>query len=138
MAFFSKDNKATWKIIIGIYSFAILFGMIWFFFHKDYKIIPFEFFWILVTLTIIGMQFKILLFREIILLAFAIILAWTSSISLGANSPVFVFGILASSNILIIAILVKELNFFHLPKSLIRSFKIASLVKGLFAFSPLL
>lgn len=126
LTFFSKENKSTWGIIISIYSFALIFGMFWFFFHKDYKIIPFEFFWILVTLTIIGMQFRILSFSEILILAFAVVLAWTSSISLGANSPVFVFGMLASANVLVIFRFVKGLNLFQISSTLNRNFKFIS------------
>jgi hypothetical protein len=126
--YFRKENKTSWSIIIGIYSFALIFGIFWFFFHKDYKIIPFEFFWILFTLTVVGIQFKIFNFREIVLLGFSIIIAWTSSISLGANSPIFVFGFLASVNLIIIYKLIDALKLIDISKLPIIKFQIFSAI----------
>jgi len=137
LLFFDKENKSTWRIISGIYSFALIFGAFWFFFHKDYKIIPFEFFWILVTLSIAAFQFRVFGFKETVILTFVILLAWTSSISLGANAPIYTTGILAISILILIIELVGHLNLINFKYLNKQTIKIAAtfLVSVLFFIS---
>ncbi|MBN3036385.1 MAG: hypothetical protein JW861_12435 [Bacteroidales bacterium] len=103
-----RDRGIRWKSILVIYTAVLVAGLSVFFFYRDYKTVPFEFFWALTALLSVAWARGLTGRREAVILIPGIVLAWTSSISLGANSPIYTFGILAVMNAYIIYLLLDE------------------------------
>ncbi|MEI6765759.1 MAG: hypothetical protein WCM76_08970 [Bacteroidota bacterium] len=108
-------NKGMWQVFVITYSSTFLLCSFLFFAFKEYKIIPFEFFWMFVSLMVPAMYLRLLDVPTRITLLFALLIAWTSSISLGDNFPVFAAGILASGVAYLLYVIVSKLELISFP-----------------------
>lgn len=102
LPYFSAEKKSFWQIAILLYFLMTIYAAFRIFFGNDYRSMTYEVFWILLILFVMAIYFKALNKTQKAIILFAILLSWTSSISLGANFPVYVFGIIISLNFILI------------------------------------
>jgi hypothetical protein len=81
--------------IILVYMLGLLFYH-FLDYQQDIYRLPFELFWLLIDVSLLAWISVKLSQRSFYSALFVLLLAWTSSISLGDNSPVFAAGIIAS------------------------------------------
>ena len=103
-------HAKTW--ILGFYFFATLAFSFFHFYQKSniIYIVPFEFFWILISVFLIAIHTLKLKMNQIVTIFFVILLSWTSSISLGDNSPIFAMGLLGVTTIILIIYILQKQN----------------------------
>lgn len=103
-----KNKAYIFSIIILVYAY---FSISYHFLDnvQDIYRMPFEMFWLLIDMILLSWISIKLMSKTYYVSVFVLILAWTSSVSLGDNSPVFASGILASM-ILYLGISIIKLN----------------------------
>ncbi len=106
--FLTFSNQSFLKIMIYIYIIATIFLSYWFILHNNYHTLPFEFFWIFLIMIFISYYKRSLTKDQTLLCASGIIIAWSASISLGANTPVYASGIMVSCIIMLNYNLLKQ------------------------------
>jgi hypothetical protein len=107
-AFMTFNNTKFLNIVAGIYLILTIIIAFWFILHNKYHSLPFEFFWILALLFLISVYTGHISKEQALLNFSALLLAWTASISLGANTPVYTTGIMVSMIIILIYNLYKK------------------------------
>ncbi|MCP4613172.1 MAG: hypothetical protein GY845_31155 [Planctomycetes bacterium] len=113
--FVSGNKKIICFGMIGLYlGFTMLASF--YFLGKHNHAISIELFWILLILMFtVGCVVK-LSRKQFLVLIFALGIAWSSSISTGANSPVFATGILVSTIVVLIIFLTVRLGLIKLQR----------------------
>ena len=81
-------HRIAWGSVLAVYLISILyfsFSLL----HTSDRSLTFELFWILFTLSVTALSFLCLSQKQSLVLVFGLFLSWSSSISLGANYPIF-------------------------------------------------
>ena len=112
LVYFSAEKKSFWQIAILLYFLMTIYAAFRIFFGNDYRPMTNEVFWILLILCVMVIYIKVLNKTQTAIIVFAILLAWTSSISLGVNFPIYMLGILISLNFILIIYINKKLQLF--------------------------
>ncbi|HBF88918.1 MAG TPA: hypothetical protein DDX39_09780 [Bacteroidales bacterium] len=99
-----KAQNRLFFSFLGIYFAAIIFYAFYAFFQDIWHLfdVSFEFFWIAFIASLYVLVFFRFHFSQKLIIISSILLAWTSSISLGDNAPIFTIGLLVSISIVII------------------------------------
>ena len=112
-----NNNKFT-IAVISTYLSALIFLSFRFILHNDYHSLPFEFLWIFLIILLLSYYKNVLSKDQVLLCITGIIIAWSASISLGANSPVYTSGIMVSASIMLIYNYFKHAGIFPLHSKL--------------------
>ncbi len=123
--------------ILSIYLGYAVYTSFTILYERDYLIVPFELFWMLLCLYAGSAYFIKIPFRISLTVTFIIVLAWASSFSLGVNSPLFVTGLLLVTLLYYIFYLVKEGSLCIIDRSVKLWFQLLmiAVVTALFLFS---
>ncbi|MBI9037265.1 MAG: hypothetical protein JEY97_03960 [Bacteroidales bacterium] len=112
LPYFSSEKKSIWQIAILLYFLMTIYAAFRIFLGNDYLSITHEAFWILLILFVMVIYIKACTKTQAAIIIFTIILSWVTSISLGANFPGYVFGILISLNFILINQINNKLQLF--------------------------
>ena len=139
IAYFSGKKKSFWQITILLYFLMTIYTAFRIFLSDDYLSITHEAFWILLILFVMVIYIKALSKTQAAIIIFTILLSWVTSISLGANFPGYVFGILISMNFILINSINNKLQLFvfSLSQKKVLPYYFAVLVSLLFVISIL-
>ena len=109
---FNDKQKKIVLAILLFYLAALVFYSFYMFFVKAEMLFktPFEMFWLLFVITILGAMSIQFSNKQVAVLGFSLFIAWTSSISLGDNTPIFTTGIISSTVIVLIIYLLKKIS----------------------------
>jgi len=102
------NNTRFFNTIILIYLLITIVLSFWFIMSNNYHSLPFEFFNILIVLFLISLYKGCFDKKQLLLFLSGIVISWSASISLGANSPVYTSGILVSGIVIIIYTFLKK------------------------------
>lgn len=108
----SEKQRRSAIAVVLFYNVAAIIFSFWHFINKSMDIwsVPFELFWILFVISILAYFTIPLLFRQKAIIVIGLLLAWSSSISLGDNTPIFTSGIIASQIFVLSAFLISRYN----------------------------
>ena len=111
LVIFNDKQKKIELAILLFYFAAFVFFSFYMFFVKSEMLFktPFEMFWILFVVTILGAMNIKFSNKQVAVLGFSLFIAWTSSISLGDNTPIFTTGIIGSTIVVLIIYLIKKI-----------------------------
>jgi hypothetical protein len=123
--------------MLSVYLAYTVFASFSLLYEQDYRTVPFELFWMLLTLYAASAYFHRFPPQVTLTLISGLVLSWAVSFSLGVNSPLFVSGILLTSTVYLILYLIREGRLFITDRPIRTGFHVilAAAVIALFFFA---